>query len=259
MSETILVRRDGAIATVVLNRPEKLNALNKPMWQRLGEAIEELSADDGVRCVIVRGAGDKAFAPGADISEFEAERADAEQARAYNALVEATFDAIETCRHPTLAMIKGVCVGGGLEIATFCDMRICGESSTFGIPIKRLGLVMGYREMRTMTALVGPAATLEILLEGRVFGAREAKDMGLVNRVVADDKVEDEAAAAARRIAEGAPLVARWHKAFMRRLADSAPLSEAELEETLACYHTEDYRIGYRAFLDKKKPEFKGR
>ena len=259
MNETIIVERDGAIATVVLNRPDKLNALDKPMWRRLGEAVEALSADDGVRCVVLRGAGDKAFAAGADISEFETERANAEQARAYNALVEDVLAALESCRHPSVALIKGVCVGGGLEIAAFCDMRICGESSTFGVPIKRLGLVMGYPEMRALLGLVGRAATMEILLEGRVFGAREAKDMGLVNRIVPDDRVEEETFAAARRIAEGAPLVARWHKEFARRLADAAPLTKAELDASLACYATEDYQIGTRAFLEKKKPVFKGR
>ena len=259
MTDTILVERDGAIATVVLNRPEKLNALNKAMWQGLDEAITALSADDGVRCVVLRGAGDRAFAPGADISEFESDRSNAKQARAYNATVERAVDALATCRHPTLALIKGVCVGGGLEIAAFCDLRICGEASKFGVPIKRLGLVMSYCELKGLLALVGRATALEILLEGRVFGAREAFEKGLVTRVVPDDAVEDEAYAAARRIAEGAPLVARWHKEYIRRLDDPAPLSEAEIEATLACYDSEDFRIGYRAFLDKKKPEFKGR
>jgi enoyl-CoA hydratase/carnithine racemase len=259
MSHSILVNRDGGIATVVLNRPEKLNALNRPMWQELGEAVAALSDDDGLRCVVLRGAGDKAFAPGADISEFETDRANVEQARAYNAVVERSIDALENCRHPTIAMIKGVCVGGGLEVAAYCDLRICGESSRFGVPISRLGLVMGYGELRGVMALVGHAVTLEILLEGRVFGAAEALQKRLVNRVVPDGKVEEEAYATARRIAEGAPLVARWHKAFVRRLADPAPLTEAEIEETLDCYATEDFRTGYRAFLDKKKPEFKGR
>ncbi|MFQ5958514.1 MAG: enoyl-CoA hydratase-related protein [Alphaproteobacteria bacterium] len=259
MTDTILVERDGAIATVVLNRPEKLNALNKAMWRRLGEAVEALSADDEVRCIVLRGAGDKAFAPGADISEFETERSNVAEARAYNATVERAIDALAACRHPTLALIKGVCVGGGLEVAAFCDLRICGESSTFGVPIKRLGLVMGYAELKGLLALVGRAAALEILLEGRVFGAEEAFGKGLVNRVVPDDRVEDEAYAAARRIAEGAPLVARWHKEYIRRLDDPAPLTEAEIEATLACYDSDDFKIGYRAFLDKKKPAFRGR
>ncbi len=259
MSETILVQHDGAIASVVLNRPEKLNAINKPMWQELGDAIAVLSDDDEVRCVVLRGAGGKAFAPGADIKEFETTRASRDLAYDYNALVERTIGTIAACRHPTIALIEGICVGGGLEIAAFCDMRICGQSSTFGVPIKRLGLVMGYGELKGLLALVGRAATLEILLEGRVFGAEEAFQKGLVNRVVADDKVVEEVYAAAQRIAEGAPLVARWHKKFIRRLDDPAPITEAEIEETVACFDSEDFAEGYRSFLEKRKPQFKGR
>ena len=259
MADTVLIERDGPIVTVVLNRPEKLNAIDKATWIALGDAIEVLEADDTVRCIVLRGAGDKAFSPGADISEFETERADRDKARSYNATVERTIGALEACRHPTLALIKGVCVGGGLEAAAFCDMRICGQSSTFGVPIKRLGLVMAYAELRGIVTLVGRSKTLEILLEGRIFGADEALRMGLVNRVVADDEVEAECYATARRVAEGAPLTARFHKQALRRLADPAPLSNEEIEAALDCYDSEDYHIGYRAFLNKISPEFKGR
>ena len=258
MTETLMVQHTGTIATVVLNRPEKLNALTKPMWQQLGEAVKTLSADPEVRCIVVRGAGDKAFAPGNDISEFENERSNVVQARAYGAIMRRTIEALEHCRHPMIAMIKGICVGGGLEIAANCDVRICGESSRFGIPINRLGLVMAHAELRGLLALVGRATTLEILLEGRVFGAEEAREKGLVNRIVADDQVEGEAYATAQRIAEGAPLVARWHKKFINRLAESTPLTDEEIDEGFACFGTEDFQIGYRAFLDKVKPEFGG-
>ena len=259
MSETILVQRDGPIATVVLNRPEKLNALTKPMWQRLGEVIDELSADDALRCLVLRGAGEKAFAPGNDISEFENERANVEQARAYGAIMRRTLAAFEHCRHPMVAMIKGICVGGGLEIAANCDLRICGQSSRFGVPINRLGLVMAHAELRGLVNLVGRATALEILLEGRIFDAEEARAKGLITRIVPDDKVEEEAYATAQRIADGAPLVARWHKKFAERLADPAPLTDAEVDEGFACFGTEDFQIGYRAFLNKSKPDFKGR
>jgi enoyl-CoA hydratase/carnithine racemase len=258
MSEAILVQRDGTIATVVLNRPEKLNALTKPMWQRLGEVFDELSADETIRCVVIRGAGTKSFAPGNDISEFENERSNVEQARAYGRIMHRTIDSIASCRHPVVAMIHGICVGGGMEIAGLADIRICGESSRFGAPIKNLGLVMAYGEIGALISLAGRAAAMEILLEGRVFGAAEAKEKGIVTRVVPDDKVEEEALASARRIAEGAPLVARWHKKFARRLADPKPLSDAEYDEGFACFGTEDFRIGYQAFLAKKTPEFKG-
>jgi enoyl-CoA hydratase/carnithine racemase len=259
MPDTILLQRDGPVATVVLNRPEKLNALTRSMWQRLGEAIAGLSDDDAIRCIVVRGAGGKAFAPGNDISEFETERANVEQARAYGADMHRTLAAFERCRHPVVAMIQGICVGGGLEIAANCDLRICGESSRFGAPVNKLGLVMAHAELRGLLGLVGRATALEILLEGRVFGAQEARDKGLVTRIVPDDKVEEEAYTTARRIAEGAPLVARWHKQFAARLADPRPLTESEIDEGYACFGTEDFRIGYRAFLAKSKPEFTGR
>jgi len=258
-SESILVQRDGGIVTVVLNRPEKLNALTKPMWQRLGEVFRELSDDDSIRCIVLRGAGTKSFAPGNDISEFENERSNVEQARAYGRIMHSTIDAIASCRHPIVAMIHGICVGGGMEIAGLADIRICGESSRFGVPIKNLGLVMAYGEIGALIELAGRATAMEILLEGRVFGAAEAKEKGLVTRVVPDAEVEAEALATAGRIAEGAPLVARWHKKFARRLADPRPLTDEEYDEGFACFGTEDFRIGYEAFLAKKKPEFPGR
>lgn len=259
MTDTILVSRDGAIATVTLHNPAKLNALTFGMWKKLGEAMRQLGADDALRCVVLRGDGKGAFAAGADISEFETTRTNARVAKDYGAQVESAMRAIGECRHPTVAMIHGVCVGGGLEVASQCDIRICGASSTFGIPIKRLGLVVAYGEMKALIDLVGRATALEILLEGRVFGAEEALQKRLVNRVVPDSEVESEALAAAARIAEGAPLAARWHKKFARRLADPRPLAEEEIDEGYACFDTEDYRIGYRAFLAKTTPVFKAR
>jgi len=259
MDASIAVARDGAIATVVLNRPDKLNALTKSMWHDLGTAIGALSAVDDLRCIIVRGAGEKAFSPGNDIGEFATERANKRQAIGYGEVMRATAEALAACRHPLVAQIHGVCVGGGLEIAALCDLRICGESSRFGAPIKNLGLVMAYAEMAPLVRLVGPAIALEILLEGRIFDATEAKEKRLVTRVVPDDQVASEVAATALRIAEGAPLVARWHKKFAQRLASPAPISEAEADECFECFDTEDFRIGYAAFLAKQKPEFRGR
>jgi enoyl-CoA hydratase/carnithine racemase len=259
MGETILVERDGAIATVTLNKPERLNALDRSMWVRLGGIFGEVDRDESLRCIVLRGAGDKAFAAGADIGEFANERADAAQAKRYGADVAESLRALAECRHPTVALIQGACVGGGLLVAAQCDLRICNESARFGVPVKNLGLTEAYDELQGMMRVVGPAASLEILLEGRIWGAREAYEKGLVSRVVPDAGVVEEAYATARRIADGAPLVARWHKKFVRRLTDPRPLSAQEHDESFACFDTEDFRIGYRAFLDKQKPEFKGR
>ncbi|MEO8506105.1 MAG: enoyl-CoA hydratase-related protein [Betaproteobacteria bacterium] len=259
MNDSIAVSRDGAVATIVLDRPEKLNALTIDMWRALGESVTALALDDDLRCIILRGAGEKAFSPGNDIGEFATARANKQQAIAYGRVMHGTADALAHCRHPLVAQIHGICVGGGLEIAALCDIRICGTSSRFGAPIKNLGLVMAYAEMAPLVRLVGPAVALEILLEGRVFDAAEAKDKGLVTRVVADADVAGEVLATAQRIAQGAPLAARWHKKFARRLADPRPLTATEEDECFDCFDTEDFRLGYAAFLAKRKPEFRGR
>ncbi len=258
-TDSILTTRDGAIATVTLNRPDKLNALNRAMWEGLGDTMRRLSGNDALRCIVLRGAGGKAFAAGADIAEFATERANARQAKQYGDLIHATMQAVAQCRHPTVAMIEGACVGGGLEIAAMCDMRVCGTSSRFGVPINKLGLTMGYGELSGLLALVGRAVALEILLEGRVFDAEEAYRKRLVNRVVADDQVESESYSLARRIADGAPLVARWHKQFIERLTVNASIAPEEWDVGFACFDTDDYRTGVQAFLAKTKPDFKGR
>lgn len=258
MSELVLVRRDGDIATVTLNRPDKLNALSKALWRAVGDAIAALDSEEGVRCIVLRGAGEKAFSPGADITEFPRERSNLDQARAYGEVMHATMARVAACRHPTIAMIRGVCVGGGLELATMCDLRICGRSSRFGVPINRLGVIMAYPEIAALIDLVGRSTALEILLEGRVFGAEEAKEKGLVTRVVPDAEVEAETYATARRIADGAPLSNRYHKKFARRLLDPRPLTPEEFDEGFATAATEDYQEGYRAFAEKRKPRFRG-
>jgi enoyl-CoA hydratase/carnithine racemase len=259
MSGAILVERDGAIATVTLSNPERLNALSAQMWEQLGSQMKVLDEDLSLRCIVLRGAGEKAFAAGADIANFAQERANSKQAKDYAARISGGLRALAECRHPVVAAIRGACVGGGLLVAAQADIRICGESSRFGVPVKNLGLVEAYDELQGMMRVVGRAATLEILLEGRIWEAREAYEKGLVNRVVADDRVMDETLATARRIADGAPLAARWHKKFVRRLADPRPLTEAEFDESYACFDTEDYREGVEAFLAKRKPSFKGK
>ena len=258
---SIDVTRDGVIATVALNNPGKLNALTIAMWRELARVLRELSADAALRCVVLRGAGDAAFAAGADIEEFVAERATLAQAKTYHhEYVGEVLKAVAECRHPTVAMIKGACVGGGLEIACNCDLRIAGASGRFGVPINRLGFAIAYDELAGLLALAGRAVAAEILIEGRVWGAEEAYAKGLLTRVVADDAVEREAYATARRIADGAPLVARWHKQFIRRLTHSAPpLSAAEVDANFDYLKTDDYRNGIDAFISKKKPNFEGR
>lgn len=259
MSDVILVDRDTSLVTLTLNRPEKLNALNAAMWRRLRDVMHELDADASVRCIVLRGAGDRAFAAGADISEFAEVRKDVAHSKQYGELEHAGVFAVADCRHPTVALIRGACVGGGLELACACDLRICGQSSRFGVPISRLGLTMAYPELEFLLRVAGRAAALEILLEAAVFPADRAYHLGLVTRVVEDSGVEAEAYATAQRIAAGAPLVNRWHKKFIRRLDRPEPLTPAELDEAYAAFGTEDYQLGYRAFLEKRTPQFRGR
>ena len=257
MTGSILVARDGDIATVTLNNPDKLNAVNFAMWRDLATAMAELSADDSLRCVVLTGAGE-AFAAGGDIEEFITQRATLALARNYHDQVGAALDAVRDCRHPTVALIRGACIGGGLEIAGNCDLRIAGEGAKFGAPINKLGFSMYPGEMSGLLALAGPAVMSEILLEGRILSAPEAYAKGLLTRVVADAQLADEAYAAARRIAAGAPLVARWHKQWMRRLLTGAPLTEGEKDQSFAFLATADYKEGLDAFLAKRKPAFKG-
>jgi enoyl-CoA hydratase len=259
MADEVLIERDGGIVTVTLNRPDRLNALTWAMWEGVRDAFAALEPQDDVRCIVLRGAGEKAFAPGADIAEFATRRSNFGQARDYGRLMHATMGSIAESRHPTVALIRGICVGGGLELAMLCDIRICGEGSRFGVPINRIGVTMGYPEIAALIKLVGRQTALEILLEGRVFGAAEAKEKGLVSRVVPDAQVVEEAYATARRIAAGAPLVNRWHKKFARRLEEPRPLDAKEFDEPYETFDTEDFRQGYQSFLKKVAPGFRGR
>lgn len=261
MSGEILVVRDGDVATVTLSNPPKLNALTVAMWRELAQAFDTLSADDGLRCVVLRGAGTEAFAAGADIAEFATERNTVEQGKVYHReLVHGALRAVGECRHPTVAMIHGACAGGGLELACQCDLRLAGKSARFGVPINRLGFAIAWDELAALLPLIGRAAALEILVEGRMWGAQEAYDKGLLTRLVDDEALDGETAATVRRIADGAPLVARWHKQFIRRLTPQPePLTAAERDANFDYFNTEDYRIGYDAFLAKRKPRFAGR
>ena len=260
MTPNISLDRAEGIATIALNNPAKLNAVNAAMWRGLSAAMQEVAGDSSIRCVILRGAGDEAFAAGGDIEEFLTVRATVDDALHYHEeLVACALEAVRNCAVPTVAAIRGACIGGGLEIAGCCDIRIAGESSRFGAPINRLGFSMYPGEMAGLLALVGPAVVLEILLEGRILGAREALQKGLLSRVVDDGQVFGEAAACAARICAGAPLVARWHKQWVKRLMDGTPLSEAEKRQAFDFLATEDYREGLDAFLNKRTPRFTGR
>lgn len=255
--QKIRIDKDGHIAVVTLSNPGKLNAIDISMWHGLADTFRDLSMDGSLRCVIVTGA-DGNFAAGADIEEFSSVRSNYVQGVDYHTKsIAHALDAIAQCLHPTVAAIEGVCVGGGLEIASCCDLRIASPAARFGVPINRLGFPLAPGELQGLLQLVGKAVALEILLEGRVFDAAEAKEKGLLHRIV--DDVQAEARQTAQRIAQGAPLAARMNKKLARRLSPPVPpLTEEELRDAFSFFHTDDYREGVRAFLDKRTPDFKG-
>lgn len=255
----VLVEYDGAIALVTLSHPGRLNAISVAMWRELGDIFTALSNNNDLRCVVLRGNGGN-FAAGADIREFPRERNDLAGVLHYHMQVLApALAAIAGCRHPVLAQIDGVCVGGGLEIASQCDLRIAGSSARFGVPVNHLGFPMAPEEMRGLLALAGRAVTLEILLEGRVFGAAEALSKGLLTRVLPDSEVADDVMRTARKLARGAPMAARINKQTVARLcASSEPLSELELRTFFDYAESRDHREGVRAFLAGQQPVFSG-
>lgn len=258
MSGSIRIDRDGAVVTVTIDNVAKRNALSQKMFISLGSTIQALGHDPRLRCIVLTGAGDEAFGSGGDIEEYARLRASKEQSIVFSRDGLRAMHAVRDCPVPIVAAIRGVCVGGAFQIAGFCDLRLCTEDSRFGIPLTRLGSTLSYTEFEGMLRFVGRKTTLEILLEGRLFDAQEAYVKGIVNRVVPRPVFDEEVRSTVDRITSGAPLAARWHKKFSRRLEDPTPLSEAEHRESYDCYDTEDYRIGYRAFLGKQKPEFKG-
>lgn len=257
-ADRVRVEREGPLATVVLDHAAKMNVLDRGGWERLGEVFRELAADASVRCVLVRGAGGRAFSAGSDVASFPAHRMDDGDVARYAEAVRAGIDGVWGCPHPTVAAVEGVCAGGGLIVACCCDVRVVGASARFGAPVNRLGLTMAYEEMAPVLAAAGPGALLEILLTGDLVGAERAREIGVAHRVAPDDEVRAAARAVAESIMAGAPLVNRWHKKFVRKLAGSVPPAADERREPYESCRTRDYREGVAAFLEKRTPRFTG-
>lgn len=250
---------EGDIATILIDRAEKRNALSLPMWIALGEAFEATSANTALRAVIVRGAGEEAFCAGADIAAFATERGTPEREAVYGRELHGAFHAIRTCLHPTIAACSGWTMGGGCGIATMCDFRVGSPATRIGIPARNLGIFYAYDEIDPIMQIVGYAVAAEILIEGRVFTGEEALAKGLLSRLVPDGTVHAEAEALARRIAQGSPLSARFHKRALQQLRGELPITEADRQAEGSFAYTQDFANAARAFLEKRKPVFEGR
>jgi len=259
-TDKMLARKDGGVGIVTFNNPERHNAVSLDMWEATKRMLDGFAADNDIRVVVLTGAGGKAFVSGADISKFESERANLEAARAYNAKSDAAYSSIAEFPKPTIAMIRGYCIGGGLGLATCCDLRIASDNSRFAVPAAKLGLGYGYTGLKRLVDIVGPAFAKEIFYTARQFDAEEARIMGLVNRVVPSAALEDTVKSITDTICANAPLTLKAVKVTVGEiLKDESKRNIARTVEVVEqCFASRDYNEGRAAFMEKRKPVFTG-
>ena len=259
MTERIIEKKDGAAGWLIFNNPDRRNAVSVDMWEAIPQVLDRFAADPEIRVVVLTGTGDKAFVSGADISQFEKQRSSAEAVQQYEELAEQVQARLQTFDKPTIARIRGFCLGGGLNIAALCDLRICSDDSRFSIPAARMGL--GYRasSMKNLVDLVGAPYAREIMLTARMFSAAEALGMGLVQKVVPVEALDKTIAEYTDMIGANAPLTMRAAKRIIREVSRASydvAQTKAWVKE---CFESEDYKEGRKAFMEKRKPAFKGR
>lgn len=257
----LITRRDGAVGFIEFSNALHHNALTYEMWRRMPEAVAQIERDGATRVIVVRGEGDGAFAAGADISEFDSTRDSVGATASYNQAVDDANAALLNCAKPTVASIRGPCIGGGLEIAAHCDVRFCAEDAVFALPAARLGMCYSYASSMRIVGLIGPAATAEMAFSGRRYSAREAQAMRLVNQVVAAGDLARAVAEYCTWVSESAPLtVAAMKRALIEGLRDPGVRDLRTVRAMIdACFGSDDYREGRAAYNEKRKPAFKGR
>ena len=260
-TDKMLSRKDGPIGSMIFNNPERHNATSLEMWQAATDILKDFASDPAIRVVVLSGAGGKAFVSGADISKFESERATEEAVKQYGKISDRMNTTLHNMPKPTIAMIQGWCIGGGVAVAITCDLRVCSEESKFGVPAAKLGLGYGMKGIRRLASLVGPAATKEIFFTARHYTAQEALRMGLVNQVVPAGELSGFVEDYAKTIAANAPMTVNSVKQIVGELLKDPDARDLELCDRLVaeCFASADYIEGRRAFMEKRKPNFIGR
>lgn len=261
LTERMIARKEDGVGWIVFNQPARHNAMSVDMWEALPRIVAAWEADPEVRVIVMTGAGDQAFVSGADISQFGERRGTMEAVKEYNALADGANDRLQACSKPVIAMIRGYCIGGGVGLALGADIRIASEDSQFSVPAAKLGLGYRYAGIKRLADVVGPSFAAEIFYTARRFDAREAKEMGLVNRVVPNDQLESYTREYAQTIAANAPLTVQSVKLIVKNLhKDPAERDLAACARAVEqCFASEDYKEGRTAFLEKRKPRFQGR
>jgi enoyl-CoA hydratase len=258
-TEKMLARIEGAIGWMTFNNPARRNAVSLEMWEAIPMILDRFENDPAVRVIVLHGAGEAAFVAGADISQFEKSRSSAESNVQYDHAVDESSRRLYECSKPTIAMIQGYCIGGGVGIAVSCDLRIAADNAKFGIPAVRLGLGYGHKGVKKLMDLVGPSFTKEIFFTARHFTAAEAQVMGLVNRVLPVAELEAYVRSYCATIADNAPMTIHALKRTVGELVKGAD-ADLGLSDRLvqACFESQDFVEGRRAFMEKRRPVFRG-